>query len=130
MSYDLWFWRQTRPSALSPDAICQQLAEDKLVDGIALLPIEEIKAAIVAEFPDIEDGPTSMTWEGNGSYFQVSWSVSASQISVTCGYKLLKDPEPLNRLIDVMAGFGCALYDPQTGERYTQPDLPKPSSDK
>ena len=62
MSYDLWFWRQTKPSELSPDAICQQLAEDKLIDGIALLPIDEIKAAIVAEFPDIEDGLTSMTW--------------------------------------------------------------------
>ena len=23
-----------------------------------------------------------------------------------------------NRLIDVMTGFGCPLYDPQTGERF------------
>lgn len=128
MSYGLWFWRQLRPSALSPDAICEQLAEDKRIDGIALLPIEEVKAAIVKEFPDIEDGLTSMTWEGNGSYFEVSWPVSATQISVTCGYKLLKNPEPLNRMIDVMAGFGCALYDPQADERYPQPDPSEPNS--
>ncbi len=114
---------------MSPDAICQQLAEDKLIDGIAILPIGEIKAAIVAEFPDIEDGLTSMTWEGGGSYFEVSWSVWATQVSVNCGYKLLKNPEPLNRMINVLAGFGCALYDPQTGERYTQPEMPKPSGD-
>ncbi|MEZ6137501.1 MAG: hypothetical protein R3C53_21645 [Pirellulaceae bacterium] len=129
MSYDLWFWRQTRPSELSPDAICQQLAGDKLIDGIALLPINDIKAAIISEFPDIQDGLTSMTWEGNESYFEVSWSVHATLISLTCGYKLLKKPEPLNRMIDVMAKFGCALYDPQTGERYSQSDPPNTSRD-
>lgn len=112
------------PSALSPDAICQHLAKDELVDGIALLPIEDIKTAIIAAFPDIADGLTSMNWEGNGSYFELSWSVSATQISLTCGYKLLQNPEPLNRIIDVMTRFGCALYDPQTGKRYPQSDLP------
>ena len=68
MSYDLWFWRQTKPSDLSLDAICEQLVEDQPIDGIALLPIDDIKAAIVAEFPDIEDERTSMIWDGNDSY--------------------------------------------------------------
>ena len=129
MSYDLCFWRQTKPSDLSLDEIWGQLGEDKLIDGIALLPIGNIKAAVLAEFPEIEDELTSMTWDGNGSYFQISWPVYATHVSVSCGYKLLDNPEPLNRLIDVMASFGCALYDPQTGERYTQPDLPKPNVD-
>jgi hypothetical protein len=129
MSYDLWFWRQTKSSDLSLDQICDQLAEDNLIDGIAHLPIADIKAAVRAEFPGIEDELTSMTWEGNDSYFQVCWPVYATHVSVSCGYKLLDNPEPLNRLIDVMASFGCALYDPQTGERYTQPDLPKSDID-
>jgi hypothetical protein len=123
MSYDLWFWRQTKPSHLSHDGICEQLVEDKTIDGIAILPIEDIKAAIVAAFPEIQDDRTSMIWDGNGSYFQVSWTASATHVSVSCGYKLLENPDPLNRMIDVMAGFGCALYDPQTGERYIQPDV-------
>ena len=127
MSYDLWFWRQTQPSDFSLDEICDQLCEDKLIDGISLLPIGDIKAAFRAEFPEIEDELTSMTWEGNDSYFQVSWPVYATYVSVSCGYKLLDNPEPLNRLIDLMASFGCALYDPQNGERYTQPNLPKPN---
>lgn len=125
MSYDLWFWRQTKSSDLSLDEICDQLAEDKLIDGIATLPIDHIKAAVRAQFPEIADELTSMTWEGNDSYFQVFWSAYATHVSVSCGYKLLDNPEPLNRLIDLMASFGCALYDPQTGERYTQPDLPE-----
>ena len=124
MSYDLWFWRQTKPSGLSLDAICDQLGEDNMIDGIALLPIEDIKVAIVLEFPEIEDELTSMTWNGNDSYFQICWPVYPTHVSVSCGYNLLDNPEPLNRLIDVMAKFGCALYDPQTGERYAQPDLP------
>lgn len=122
MSYDLWFWRQTKPSGLPLDAVCSLLAEDKLIDGIAVLPIDEIRAALVAAFPDIEDGHTSMSWEGNGSYFEVALPVYGTHLAVSCGYKLLAHPEPLNRIIDVMAGFGCALYDPQTGKRYTQPD--------
>ena len=129
MSYDLWFWRQTKPSELSLDAICDTLAEDKLLDEIAVLPIDDIKAAVIAEFPDIEDELTSMIWDGNDSYFQVSWPVTATHVSVSCGYKLLDNPEPLNRMIDVMAGFGCALYDPQTGERYSQPEIPETSGD-
>ncbi len=129
MSYDLWFWRQTKASNLSLDEICDQLAEDNLIDGIATLPIADIKAAVRTEFPGIEDELTSMTWEGNDSYFQVCWPVYATHVSVSCGYKLLDNPEPLNRLIDRHGEFWLCLFDPQTGERYAQPDLPEPNVD-
>ncbi|MCC9604241.1 hypothetical protein LOC67_27115 [Stieleria sp. JC731] len=114
---------------MSIDAICEHLAEDKLVDGIPILPIDDIKRAIIAEFPEIEDVRTSMIWEGNDSYFQVSWPVTATHVAVSCGYKLLDNPEPLNRMIDMMGRFGCALYDPQTDERYEQPEITEPSGD-
>ena len=97
-----------------------------MVDGIAHLPIKEIKAAVMSEFPDIDDGLAEMTWDGNESYFQIYWPVYPTHVSVSCGFKLLENPEPLNRLIDLMARFGCALYDLQTDQRYEQQDLNEP----
>jgi hypothetical protein len=42
-------------------------------------------------------------------------------VIANCGYELLKTPEAVNRLIEAFAtSLGCALYDPQTGERYEQ----------
>ena len=123
MSYDLWFWRQSKPLPLTLDQICEALAEEDDIDGIETLPIEQIKQALIDEFPNIDDQLSSMIWDGNDSYFQVSWPVSASHIAVSCGYKLLDNPDPLNRVIEAMGRFGCALYDPQTGERYEQPAI-------
>lgn len=122
MSCDLWFWRQLKPIMLSPEAICDELAEERAVDGIETLPIDRIKQALKSEFPEIDDELSSMSWEGDGSYFEVTWPADRSHVAVSCGYKLLEKPDALNRLIDLMNGFGCALFDPQTGERYDQPD--------
>ncbi len=53
MSYDLWFLAyQTKASDLSLDQICDQLAEDNLIDGIATLPIADIKAAVARSFQE------------------------------------------------------------------------------
>ena len=111
MSYDLWFWRQTKSLDLSFSQICETLEEPGKLDGIETLPIDRIQR--------------EPCWRSfrNDSYFQVSWPASASHVMVNCGYRLLDNPQPLNRLIDVLGKFGCALYDPQTGERYQQPDV-------
>lgn len=120
MSYDLWFWRQTKPLTLSLDEVCEELSLENEIDGIEMLPINRIKECLLSEFPDIDDQLSSMTWEGDGSYFDVTWPANRSHVSVSCGYKLLENPDSLNRIIELMSKFGCALYDPQTGERYEQ----------
>jgi len=128
MSYDLCFWRQTRPLELTPEQICDALALDEPVDGIASLPVEEIKNALLTEFPDIDDELDSMLWENDESCFRVWWPAFRNYISITCSYNLLENPDPLNRVIALMGRFGCALYDPQTGQRYRQPNI-DPSDD-
>lgn len=127
MSYDLYFWRELTPQAPSPKTICEQLVQGEEPDGLAYLSVASIKQRFGAAFPQIQDEGTQLECEVSGSYFQVTWPVSSkpaktSGIFVNCGYKLLKSPDTMNRIISVANDFGCALFDPQTGERYQQPD--------
>jgi hypothetical protein len=48
-------------------------------------------------------------------------------IAVTCGYSLLNSEATMTRISDACNTLGCALYDPQTGKRYEQPE---PGSDE
>jgi hypothetical protein len=77
-------------------------------------------------FPDIVDGESGLDWEGASSYFRVGFAYANEKdvhmIIVTCGHSLLKSEETMNRIIDGCCSLGCALYDPQTGQRYEQPE--------
>ena len=127
MSYDLYFWRETSQQADPPDVVCSRLDDLEEPNGIALLSIAKIKERFVASFPEVQDSNNALDWEGAGSYFQVSWPIGSrpgctAGIFVACGYDLLNSPDVLNRIIGVANEFGCALYDPQTDERFGQPE--------
>ena len=63
-----------------------------------------------------------MNWEGQGSYFNVTWPpCPTNAIMVSCGYKLLDSPDTMNQIIDLATEFGCALYDPHVGKRFDEP---------
>ncbi|WP_162086502.1 hypothetical protein [Lentimonas sp. CC8] len=126
MSYDLYFWREERNLKNDPQDVIETLSADKPIAGIATFSRDKIREKFKLDFPGIVDGDISLDWEGEGSYFQVSFThadkMSVNCIIVTCGYKLLDSPDTMNRIIDVGSHFGCALYDPQTNERYQQPN--------
>lgn len=129
MSYALYFWRETAAQTDSTDALCNRLCEDEEVEGIAALPVAQLKSRFAQEFPGVEDNLTELNWEGAGSHFEVSWSPSSMPdytllVIVDCGYLLLRSPETMDRIVILLGEFGCAVYDPQTGERTRQP-LPK-----
>jgi hypothetical protein len=126
MSYDLYFWRQTREMQASPTEIIDLLSEDKPVDGVASFPRTKVRAVLKEHFPAIEDGDFDLTWEGDGSYFQIGFAHANEKdvqlIIANCGYELIKVGNAVNRLIDACTSLGCALYDPQTDKRYDQPE--------
>src|SRR5438046_3185551 len=104
MSYDLYFWRQTKMFSEKPEAIVDLLSSDEPVPGIAAFPRERVRGVLKKFFPDITDGDFQLDWEGAGSYFQVSFGHAnekdAHLIIVHCGFELLKAPDIMNRLIE------------------------------
>lgn len=120
MSYDLAFWREITPAG-QPSEVYDQVIDDVDVDGLAALPLDQIKRRFTDTFPGIDDEGAEMTWEGDGSHFQLSWPPDpVNALLVSCGYQLPDDT--MNRIIEIANEFGCALYDPQTDERYPQAD--------
>src|SRR4051812_36184861 len=124
MAHDLIFWRELTPRTDSPREVYNRLLADEDVEGLAVLPIDRVKRRFAEAFPGIDDQGAMMSWNGDGSYFQVTWPPSPTNaLIVSCGWKLLNSPDTMNRMIDVAHAFGCGLYDPQTGERYEQPAI-------
>lgn len=126
MSYNLYFWRQERNLGETPAEICGRLTDNAAVAGVAVLPRAMVRQKFRESFPDISDSDANLDWEGAGSYFQVGYNHvdenNVNCIIITCGYKLLDSPDTMNLIIDVGNSLGCALYDPQAGMRYAQPE--------
>jgi hypothetical protein len=129
MSYDIYFWRQTKELQVPPEQIVDRLGQDTPLDGVATFPRTRVREVFQKAFPEIVDGDAELDWEGAGSYFQVGFGhateTDVQMIVVSCGYSLLKSEATMNRIIDACRSLGCALYDPQTGQRYGQPE-PQP----
>ncbi len=128
MSYDLFFWRQTKNLSLEPGAIVDRLAQEPTLDGVVAFPRQRVRAAFRHAFPELEDHDLQLDWEGGGTYFQVGFGHANERevhlIVVNCGYDLLASPDTMNRIINVCLSLGCALYDAQTGRRYEQLEPP------
>lgn len=135
MSYDLNFWRYRDESAVRTDAdhlaIYERLCEDE-----------------TTEFPELEDLPVAAIrqrianvlgeWTFEGDYHEGAeafWSRGAgADASIIEAFFVPKwvrfdlrgrwTEEDANRLIDVLSGFGCPLFDPQEGEQGRRYALP------
>jgi len=127
MSYDLYFWREKRPSFESPEKLSEVLAEDGPPPAeVVSWPTTDVINAFVRLFPSIENDGAQLWWpSGDDSRFNVAFTYAdethVKSIVVMCAYSLLDLPDIMNKVIDVGASLGCALYDPQAGQRYEQP---------
>ena len=52
MSYDISFWRESRPVGLSPNGVYRRLSRGKPVEGLAELPVEVVFAGLREAFAD------------------------------------------------------------------------------
>jgi hypothetical protein len=112
LSYDINFWKQQRPLALSAQEIYERLNKKEPVEGLAKLPVDEILARLKAAFPDFdpaESFPLARTSEGSIEFF---WSDQHFRFDIRgiCG--------DCQKLVDIMSEFGCPMYDPQEGKRH------------
>lgn len=114
MSMDLDFWKYKN----NVEQNHKEVYEQACCGGVELpvlesLPIEEIRGKISNVFKDwtAMDGDTYEK-EGHGSF---SIFTTSQIVRFDC-YDMGGDE--MNTFIDIMAEYGCALYDPQTGERF------------
>ena len=122
MSYDLYFWRQSRELQQAPGEILNRLIEDEEVDGVDYLSVDRVRTQFQSAFPGSTDEGAQLVWND----FIVSWSVpmrvgETLLIIVNCSWSLKKQPDLLNRIIEAGAKCGCAVYDPQVDTRFDQP---------
>ena len=117
MSYDIFFWREQPGVNIDAERLLNDLADTVEFPGLIALPLDTAKQAFRQEFTDIIDGGSSLDWEGDGSYFQVSFIFldehTISLTAINCGYELLKSPAAMRRLSNVGSSLGCRIYDPQ-----------------
>lgn len=123
MSYDLVFWRH-RPGITPPEpgdvyeGLCEGRTMDDLLEPV---PREAVLEAVQAQFGDRFDREEQDLWMDKDGGFQVECHPTG--ILFLMGHRLSTDI--YNEVIDVMATFGCPLYDPQTETRYRLPETPQ-----
>lgn len=120
VSYDLSFWRQTSSVVGSPLEVYEQLNRGDTVPGLVPLPTDTIVGAVHRLFPDADRTAESLSWidHDHGKSIHVTWSSQHVRVDLR---PLEEQEDNANRIIDCLFEFGCALYDPQTDERFEQP---------
>ena len=117
MSYDIYFWREQPGAEIDVEQLLSELEDTVQFPGIVGIPLDTMRQAFKKEFPEVTGGAGSLDWEGDGSYFQVGFTFlderTASLISISCGYELLKSQQDMNRLEKVAESLGCRIYDLQ-----------------
>jgi hypothetical protein len=122
VGYQLVFWKQSDDAAPAVDTY-QALMNETPTRGLRPLPLPSILGALAHEFPNMDpapaaDRPCPVFWEGDDGLTVVEFSWSDVHVSAELRPAGFWSEEVANRVIDVLAGFDCPLYDPQTNERF------------
>jgi len=119
VSYDLVFWKQVPARSEDPRAVYESLATNEPSATVIEFPVEDFLTAVVSSFAGSVREPNGagerIVWEnpdGKGM-FEIEWSPRHIQV----GLRPL-DGDTANRIIDIAAGLGAPLYDPQNDERF------------
>lgn len=98
----------------------RSLIDHRPVEGVATLPIESILTELVVALPGSvrESNGAGREWidwvgEDDESSIQILWS--DVHVYADCRNA---EYEVVNRIIEVLADFGCPLYDPQVDKRF------------
>lgn len=114
MSIDLNFWKYQNNVYLDNAIVYQNACcDNKKVDGLEILPVEDILKEIAAAFHEWTSlDPSHYEKKGHGS-FQIS--TTPQTVRFDC-YSM--EQTDLKRFSSIMSKFGCPLYDPQQGVRF------------
>jgi hypothetical protein len=113
MSFSLFFWKQDRPIDLPVRDIAWKLHYGELVEGVAILPTQQILARLSKHFPQLKYDEDEPIVEFPHGAFEVY--VTDQHVAIHVDGDL---GEPLNIIAKVMGEFGCPLYNDYDEKRY------------
>ena len=111
----MWFWKQSDDCPHSPDEVVEGIVEKQIVlSGVESFDLEQVKLRFKEVFPGLE----SNLYQTESCYFNLD-------LYPPYGFQVISTPpgteevmDLLNQIIDLAGEFGCALYDPQAGQRF------------
>lgn len=113
MSIDIDFWKYKDGVKLNhADVYKRACCDNEYVEGLERLPVEEIRKKIAFEFKDWT-ALDNDNYEKDGSSFAIT---TTNQMVRFDFYTI--DRSDMNRIIEIMLSYGCALYEPQIGARF------------
>ena len=114
MSRDLAFWKYDEGKYLDNKAVYEQTCiEGVETAGLSALPISGILAKVSEVFGDYEK-LDEYNYESQSGGFTIT--ATAQSVLFSCSFSM---PETdLNKIIEIMAGYACPLYDPQIDVRF------------
>ncbi len=120
MSYDINFWKP-KPGATTPAGeIYSKLNNQQPLDELEPLPLDAIFARLTEAFPSYdptEEFPLVELPEG-------AMEVSHGPQHVRFDFRGPETGAEKAKVWQIMSGFGCVCYDPQTGELHTADNPP------
>ena len=119
VGYQLVFWREEVDFDVPPLTVCESLMNERMVDGLVTLPIASIISGLLDALPGaVRESGGGSEWiywlsEDQRSSVQIDWT--DVHVFADCRYL---EHDVANRIIELLARFGCPLYDPQVDKRF------------
>jgi hypothetical protein len=82
MSYDMYFWRQTKQLAIAPEKLVGLLAEDSPVDGVIAFPRVQVREVLGRHSQRFMMGMRIWTGRGRRAIFKVALGMQRRRISI------------------------------------------------
>ena len=96
MGFTIEFWKLERPIATDNVLLSLQLQGEEKIDGVAILPVAEILEELQESIQCFDSLPKSIS----AQFFSFELESDA-------------DHDELEDIVEIMAEYGCPLFDPQ-----------------
>lgn len=114
MGRQLAFWKYEDGADLNAREVYEKsVIEGSAVTGLAMLPEAEILSKVKKTFREYE---RLDDYNYGGLHGNFTIHINSQSVMFDCSMRM--NEEELNKIIDLMAGFGCPYYDPQIDVRF------------
>ncbi|MFV8368049.1 hypothetical protein [Flavobacterium sp. LB2R40] len=114
--YELLFWNYEEGIYLNHHLVYEDIAEQKIIAGLENLPVDVIMNRLNTVFSNWEKVDDN-SWKNSTGKGAFHVKTTPQSIQIDC---YGTEGKTMDLLVDTMAEFKCALYDPQVPVRYDE----------